>query len=176
MPSAAAYPIFGPRGPPHWQKARPSVLGAGFGVKPKPPNRKILTGGYHFEADSNNRSGRIHGELHLKPEQPRSRTVQREVGKPDRLTSDHGGHFIAREFGGPEIPQNHFAQDAKINKGEYRKLELLWKGELKRSRKVSVDIVPNYKGSSRRPHSINVTYFVDGKFYRKIIPNPEGGK
>jgi HK97 family phage portal protein len=153
---------------------KPSVSGVGSSVKPKSPNRKISTGGYHFETDSNNRSGRIHGELRVKPEQPRSRRVQREAGKPDRLASDHGGHFIAREFGGPEIPQNHFAQDAKINRGEYRKLELHWKGELKRSRKVSVDIVPSYKGSSRRPHSISVKYFVDGKFYRKIIPNPEG--
>lgn len=47
---------------------------------------------------------------------------------PDREPKDHGGHFIAREFGGPEIPYNHFAQKcafahnipAPVRRIEYR--------------------------------------------------------
>jgi predicted ribonuclease toxin of YeeF-YezG toxin-antitoxin module len=141
-------------------------------------NRKptISTGGYNFEPDSHNRSGRTHGELRLQPDQARSRKAQRDAGKPDRQTSDHGGHFIAREFGGPEIAINHFAQDAKINMGEYRKLENIWKSDLKQGRKVTVDIVPQYEGSSRRPNSLSVTYFVNGVRKHTTISNRKGGK
>ena len=66
------------------------------------------------------------------------------------MNSDHGGHFIAREFGGPEIALNHFAQDARINRGEYRRLELGWKADLKRGKRVTVEVKPIYLGRSRK--------------------------
>lgn len=66
---------------------------------------------------------RAYGELRLEPEQPRSRSAQANAGKPDRLPDDHGGHFIAREFGGPETRYNHFAQNVRFNSSDYRKLE-----------------------------------------------------
>jgi hypothetical protein len=114
--------------------------------------------------------------LGLKPNQRRSRSAQQNAGKPDRLPSDHGGHYIAREFGGPEIPENHFAQDAGINRGEYRKLEILWKKALKRKQKVDVKIDPKYEGDSKRPHSLEVKYTINGKEYNQTVPNIKGEK
>ena len=131
----------------------------------------ISASGYNFGVDLGTRTVGVAGKLRLQPNQRRSKGAQPNAGKPDRLPSDHGGHFIAREFGGPEIPANHFAQDAKVNRSQYRKLEIIWKKALKRAQEVDVDIVPKYKGNSKRPHSLDVRYTIDGKTVRKTIPN-----
>lgn len=158
-----------PTSPP---AAKPRVAKA-----PRPGRgRTVTSGGYRFEADENNRAARVSGRLRLQADQPRSRQNQRDAGKPDRLASDHGGHFIAREFGGPEIALNHFAQDAGVNRGEYRSLELSWKANLKLGRKVTVDIRPSYVGRSRRPTSLKVSFAVNGKRIIRNIPNQPKGK
>jgi predicted ribonuclease toxin of YeeF-YezG toxin-antitoxin module len=96
---------------------------------------------------------------------------QDNAGKPDRQPKDHGGHYIAREFGGPEISHNHFAQNARFNTSDYRKLENEWKKELKAGRKVRVDIRSVYNGNSRRSDRIRVTYFVNGEHEFRFFPN-----
>jgi HK97 family phage portal protein len=138
--------------------------------------RVVSSGRYGFETDASGRTIRVLGVLRLQPEQGRSRRNQRDAGKPDRMDTDHGGHFIAREFGGPEIALNHFAQDARSNRSEYRKLELSWKADLKRGRKVSVSIRPSYIGRSRRPESLRVTFYVNGLRRVERIQNGRGGK
>jgi predicted ribonuclease toxin of YeeF-YezG toxin-antitoxin module len=114
---------------------------------------------------------RASGQLRLQPDQRRSRSAQRNAGNPNRLPNDHGGHFIAREFGGPEISYNHFAQNARFNSSDYRKLENDWKGSLKAGKKVSVDIRARYPTSSKRPDMIRVVYYVNGKRLFQSFPN-----
>jgi predicted ribonuclease toxin of YeeF-YezG toxin-antitoxin module len=138
---------------------------------PKSVVRKIRAGGYNFEADDKDRTVRAYGQLRLQPTQKRSRSAQRNAGKPDRLPKDHGGHFIGRQFGGPESRYNHFAQKARFNNSDYRKLENEWKQELKAGKKVKVDIMATYKRNSKRPNRINVTYYVNGKPRFKSFPN-----
>lgn len=92
------------------------------------------------------------------------------------MGGDHGGHFIAREFGGPEIALNHFAQDGRVNRSEYRKIELIWKANLKSARKVSVSITPSYDRDSKRPKSLDVKYFVNGDYFERSVTNSPGGK
>lgn len=145
------------------------------GVTPVAITQTVSAGGYNFDIDGLGRTGKIYGKIKHVPEQARSRRLQREAGRPDREPSDHGGHFIAREFGGPEIPENHFAQDAKINLGKYRRLENKWKRASKRGKVVEVEITPQYTGSSKRPDSLNVVYKINGKIRTKTIPNKTGG-
>jgi predicted ribonuclease toxin of YeeF-YezG toxin-antitoxin module len=142
----------------------------------KQPVRKISASGYNFEADTQDRTVRAHGELRLVPEQPRSRSSQRDAGKPDRLPKDHGGHFIGRQFGGPETPYNHFAQNARFNNSEYRKLENDWKREIQAGKKVRVDIRAAYGGNSRRPSGIHVIYNVNGDIQQRLFPNIKKGR
>jgi hypothetical protein len=149
-------------------KPRPTSIQS---LRPKSSTRKIEAGGYGFEADAQDRTVRASGQLRLQPDQPRSRSVQRNAGKPNRLPNDHGGHFIAREFGGPEISYNHFAQNARFNSSDYRKLENDWKGSLKAGKKVSVDIRASYPISSKRPDMIRVVYYVSGKRLFQSFPN-----
>lgn len=126
---------------------------------------------YNFDVDVSNRTVRAYGQLRLQPDQPRSRSAQRKAGKPDRLPKDHGGHFIGRQFGGPEISYNHFAQNARFNNSEYKKLENEWKGHLKAGRKVRVDIRADYQGNSKRPYQLRIRYYINGKRREKQIPN-----
>jgi uncharacterized membrane protein YgcG len=133
--------------------------------------RKISAGGYSFEADSQDRTVRAYGELRLQPDQPRSRSAQDNAGKPNREPKDHGGHYIAREFGGSEISYNHFAQNARFNTSDYRKLEIEWKRSVQAGKRVKVDIRSLYSGTSRRPSWISVYFEVDGKPARKLLPN-----
>ncbi len=150
---------------------RRTTAGAVSTSRPKPSTRTISAGGYHFEADTSNRTVRAYGQLRLQPDQRRSRDAQNNAGKPDRLPKDHGGHFIAREFGGPEISYNHFAQNARFNSSDYRKLENKWKSYLKEGKKVKVDIQASYSGNSKRPDQIHVTYYINGKRQTESFPN-----
>ena len=150
-------------------KSKPKVRAA------RPP-QALTSGGYRFETDSSGRTTSLSGELRLQPDQKRSSKHQKHAGKPDRLASDHGGHFIAREFGGPAIALNHFAQDARSNRSEYRKLELSWKADLRRGRQVSVNIRATYVGNSRRPAPLSVAFYVNRLRKFKRIKNARGGK
>jgi hypothetical protein len=107
----------------------------------------------------------------LNTNQTRSRSAQARAGRPDRRSSDDGGHYIARRFNGPTEAFNHFAQDANFNRGAYRALEDEWARAIRAGRSVMVRIVPGYEGSSRRPSLINVWFWVDGKRKSLRFPN-----
>ena len=139
--------------------------------RPLPSTRKISAGGYDFEADEQDRTVRASGQLRLQPDQPRSRSAQTNAGKPNREPKDHGGHFIAREFGGPEISYNHFAQNARFNLSEYRAIENKWKKDLKAGKRVTVDIRAAYTGNSQRPDWIFVFSNIGGVDEIKRLPN-----
>ncbi len=156
---------------------KPSVIKQAVIPAPKRPTpfRKVSAGGYDFDIDPADRTVRVSGDLRLVSAQPRSRTAQSNAGKPDRLVSDHGGHFIAREFGGPETRYNHFAQDARFNKSDYRKMELNWRGLLRQGQRVRVDIKAKYDGGSKRPSEVLVTYYTSGMRYFKPFLNKKKG-
>jgi hypothetical protein len=137
--------------------------------------RTITKNDYDFDVDVLERTRRIRGQLRLKPER-RSRREQRHAGKPDRLPNDDGGHYIAARFNGPRERFNHFAQDRNFNRGAYRTVEDQWAKALGAGKRVFVDIVPQYKGLSRRPYSLNVVWYVDGERFSESFPNQEKGK
>lgn len=118
--------------------------------------------GYQYEIDGANRTRRVSGNLTTNTAQTRSQAAQRTAGVPDRLQSDHGGHYVARRFNGPTNDFNHFAQDANFNRSGYAALENQWAAELRAGRTVWVDIRPTYVGNSRRPSIITVVYRVNG--------------
>jgi Phage portal protein/DNA/RNA non-specific endonuclease len=155
--------------------AAATAAAATAAAKPVAALPTAAVGGYNFSGGAESGSARAYGELRMEPKQKRSRSVQRNAGKPDRLPTDHGGHIIGRQFGGPEIPQNHFAQDGKINLRDYRKLENEWQRALKKGKKVEVDITLKYKDRSARPDFLEVKYKINGKPNQKIIPNPGKG-
>jgi LysM repeat protein len=126
--------------------------------------------GYYFEIDADKRTRHVNGEITLQS-QPRSRSAQTNAGKPDRRASDDGGHYIAARFNGPREWFNHFAQDANFNRGAYRALEDRWARLVRSGKRVFVDIVPDYRGSSIRPYLLTVSWIVDGEEHLHDFPN-----
>lgn len=110
------------------------------------------------------------------PTATRSRNNQAQAGKPDRLGTDDGGHFIAARFNGPGDRFNHFAQNASFNRGPYRAMEDGWAKALQAGRKVFVNIKPHYEGTSRRPDSVLVTWVIDGHRKVRNFPNEAQGQ
>jgi LysM repeat protein len=132
--------------------------------------------GYDFHIDVAARGRKIFGSLSLAEKVARSRRNQAEAGKPDRLVSDDGGHYIAARFNGPRDSFNHFAQDASFNRGAYRVMEDKWAGELRAGHKVFVVIEPLYHGASKRPYQLNVSWEVDGQRASQKFRNEAKGK
>ena len=152
-----------------------ATAAAAAAAKPSVVSPTVSANGYNFDTDGIGRPGKIYGQIRLDPAQKQSRRLQRDAGKPNREPSDDGGHYIAREFGGPNIPENHFPQNSTINRSDYRKLENKWKRAAKRGDKVDVVIVPKYNGPSKRPDSLEITYTINGRpSFREITNKPKG--
>ncbi len=131
---------------------------------------------YKYETDKQGRIKRCSGELKLHPENERNNYAQRKVGGEDRRKGelekkDEGGHLIGRRFGGSAEIDNLIAQDSKLNRGEYKKMEDSWEDYLKQTDekgnpkyRVQVDIRCKYndvkestgKKDSERPSDIYV--------------------
>lgn len=149
---------------------RPPVTGA------HTPNLNINHNGYTYKTDAQGRVNQVSGQLTLNKGQTRNQRAQLEAGGADRLPTDQGGHFIARQFDGPREAINHFAQNGNFNMGAYRSLEKEWDRALQAGQQVHVTIVPRYKGDSLRPDSLVVRYAVDGNPVTRVFNNVPGGR
>lgn len=138
--------------------------------------RVVARNGHSFKIDAINRTREVTLDLNSPANERRSRTTQRNAGKPHRLPTDDGGHYVAPRFGGPRDAFNHFAQDANFNRGAYRVLENKWDTLRKAKKSVPIRITPLYDGLSQRPHTIVVRYWVDGILHFERFPNRKGGK
>lgn len=137
--------------------------------------REFQANGYRYEIDMLLRTRHVTGEIALKSES-RSRSAQTNAGKRDRRTTDDGGHFIAARFNGPRKWFNHFVQDANFNRGAYRALENRWAEAIRSGKRVFVDIVPEYRGTSMRPYRLIVTSIIDGNKRIEDFPNEKQGR
>jgi hypothetical protein len=133
--------------------------------------RRTIWNGYEWWLGAAGELREVEGTLRFSDELRRSRTAQRQAGRPDRRQTDDGGHYIAPRFDGPAETFNHFAQNANFNRGKYRALEDQWAREMRAGKRVDVRIVPVYQGSSRRPSHLNVWFWIDGKRHSLKFPN-----
>ena len=157
-------------------RSKPLGLRTPVVQNPPPVQHSFESNGYRFDIDTIDRTQSVSGLLKLDNSQSRSRQAQSRAGGLHRKPSDEGGHYVALRFGGPPIPENHFAQDRNFNRGAYRVIEDKWAKALALGHRVSVKIVPAYKGPSARPEEIVVQWKIDGNYNHKIFPNTFGGK
>ena len=89
---------------------------------------------------------------------------------------DQKGHLIAREFGGPDIPENLVPMHALPNQWyEYREMEKAIGKNLKKYGRGTMTVECNYRGSSLRPESFTITCkFPNGPTLTKTIANYSG--
>ena len=97
----------------------------------------------------------------------RNRYQQTHAGGPDRLPDDHGGHLIAASGGGTGEKLNLVALNKVINGagGDWGKMEADIRSLLHTRGAGAVDLKIDlqYPGDSRRPNSIQVEVYADGK-------------
>ncbi len=116
--------------------------------------------GYYYQTDELGRIKAAQGELRLE-DGVRNKGDQLKAGGDDRLPSDHGGHLIARIFGGSGELDNLVAMDAIVNNSRYRKIENQWKKALQEGKEVNVTIDIVYDGANKRPKKFNVKFVID---------------
>jgi hypothetical protein len=107
--------------------------------------RNIHANGHVWTVDETDSPREISGTIDLSVTTRRSRTAQLQAGGRDRRTSDEGGHYVARRFGGLPEAFNHFAQDANFNRKRWRSLEEEWARESRAGRRVEYRIVRSSK-------------------------------
>ena len=116
--------------------------------------------GYYYQTDELGRIKAAQGDLRLEVGKRNNRD-QLKAGYEDRLPNDHGGHLIARIFGGSGELDNLVAMDAIVNTSKYRKVENQWQKALKEGKEVQVTIDIVYDGANKRPIKFNVNYVID---------------
>lgn len=116
--------------------------------------------GYYYQTDELGRIKAAQGDLRLE-DGVRNNGDQLKAGYEDRLPNDHGGHLIARIFGGSGELDNLVAMDKIVNTSKYRKVENQWQKALKEGKEVQVTIDIVYDGANKRPIKFNVNYVID---------------
>lgn len=173
-----------PKSPPAEQGEHPVIVARPQSPSPReqplktsstsPIVETFRSNGYAFGVDAQFRTRQITGTLANGPSSERSRWMQSQAGKPERLPSDDGGHYIAIRFNGPREKFNHFAQDSNVNRGRYRALEDQWARNLARGRMVVVNIKPRFNGGAIRPYEIDIIWHINGRRSSLKMPNVKG--
>ena len=132
------------------------------GVKTRELKENIVyeSKGYYYQTDELGRIKAAQGDLRLE-DGVRNNGDQLKAGYEDRLPNDHGGHLIARIFGGSGELDNLVAMDKIVNTSKYRKVENQWQKALKEGKEVQVTIDIVYDGANKRPIKFNVNYVID---------------
>ncbi len=159
-------------------------IGAGVLKKRLKPNTTYVRNGYEYATDAYGRIKRVKADLRIEPKATRARTqhpsaadyMQGQAGKGDgRQAGDAGGHLIGDQFGGVGNNANLVAMKHEgvnaYHTGTWGQMEKKWAEALKRGEKVSVDIEPIYKDASARPHSFEVTQWINGVESQRTINN-----
>ena len=129
--------------------------------------------GYYYQTDELGRIKAAQGDLRLEAGKRNNRD-QLKAGYEDRLPNDHGGHLIARIFGGSGELDNLVAMDKIVNTVKYREIERVWYTSLNEGKKVEVKIDIIYEEVNKRPMGFNVTYRVDDNpKVTSFLPNGE---
>ncbi|UOQ74804.1 DNA/RNA non-specific endonuclease [Hymenobacter cellulosilyticus] len=143
-------------------------IGAGVFKKRLKPNTTYVRSGYEYATDAYGRIRRAKGKLRIEPKATRLRDeyMQGVVGVKDgRKADDVGGHLIGDQFGGTGNNANVVAMDKLVNnyhKGRWGQMEKAWAKAIKEGKTVEVDIEAIYKDASARPHSFEVTEWING--------------
>lgn len=127
------------------------------------PNNKYEVKGYQYKTDEEGRIVEASGKLKMKaPDYERDmESVRKKEGQEYRDTDDRG-HLIGHQFGGSDRLENLVPMDAKLNQGDFAKLENTLADAVKDGADVRLKVEPIYEGDSTRPSEFRVTYSIDG--------------
>jgi hypothetical protein len=134
------------------------------------PNNEYKLNGYSYKTDDKGRIIRGEANVTINDEPRVSLNNQNVEGMQ---TGDDKGHLIAHVLGGADKEGNLVAMDSKLNRGEYKSMELAARNALEEGKNVNMTIDVEYEGSSKRPKSFTVTLEIDDDITVKKFANKE---
>lgn len=132
------------------------------------PNNTYEINGVKYETDDKGRI--IHAETSVEiNNEPRPSLNSRKV---DGLEpGDDKGHIVAHILGGADTEGNLVPMDSKLNRGEYKSMELGAKRALEEGKEVIMTVDIEYEGDNKRPKSFTVTLEIDDEITVKKFLN-----
>jgi len=127
------------------------------------PNIQFEVRGYKYETDDQGRVVSAEGQLRMRdPSYDRDMEEVREMDGQEYKPTDDRGHLIGHQFDGSDRLENLVPMDAKLNQGDFLKLEKTLADAVKDGADVRLKVEPIYEGASTRPSEFRVTYSIDG--------------
>lgn len=136
------------------------------------PNAEFERNGYHYETDEKGRIVSAEGKLKMRdPDYKRDMEDVRKINSQEYKDTDDRGHLIGHRFGGSDKLENLVPMDAKLNKGDFAKLENTLADAVKDGADVRMKVEPVYEGDSTRPTEFRVSYTIDGEKDAVVFKN-----
>lgn len=138
------------------------------------PDNTYVINDYEYKTDSMGKIVSAEGQVHLKDHKGRLeiKDSKEVIGRGDERETDDRGHLVGDQLGGSNGMENIVAQDAKINQGDYKKLEDKLASEVKNGKDVYIKVEPIYGDkNSYRPTAIKYTSIVNGEKNITVFPN-----
>lgn len=141
------------------------------------PNTQFEVRGYQYETDDQRRVVSAEGQLRMRdPNYERDMEDVRKIDGQEYKSTDDRGHLIAHQFDGSDKLENLVPMDAKLNQGDYAKLEKNLFSAVNDGADVRMKVEPVYKGDSTRPSEFRVTYSIDGDKDAVVFKNESEAK
>lgn len=136
------------------------------------PNTEYEVNGYRYKTDADGRIVSAAGKLKLRePDYDRNMEEVKHLEGQDYKDGDDRGHLIGHQFGGSDKLENLVPMDAKLNQGDFAKLEKTLANAVKDGANVKLKVEPVYDGNSRRPSEFRVSYSIDGDRETTVFRN-----
>ena len=141
------------------------------------PNTQFEIRGYQYETDDHGRVVSAEGQLRMKdPGYERDMEDVRKMDGQEYKSTDDRGHLIGHQFDGSDHLENLVPMDAKLNQGDFVKLENTLADAVKDGADVRLKVEPVYVSDSTRPSEFRVTYSIDGDMDAVVFKNESEAK
>ena len=122
------------------------------------PDTEFEVNGYKYKTDSKGRIISAEGKLRMREsDYDRNMEDTRRLDGQEYKERDERGHLIGHQFGGSDRLENLVPMDAKLNHGDFYKLETKLADAVKDNADVRIKVEPVYKGDSTIPSEFKVS-------------------
>lgn len=137
------------------------------------PNAEYTLDGFTYHTDDQGRVTLIEGYPRFPEEDSvRNQVDQRTSGGLDRVDSDDGGHLVAKLLGGDASWLNIVPMDARLNRGDYKSMELTVAKMLENGENPKIKIEVRYDDQQGiRPSGFTYTVETKDKKIQKVFDN-----
>lgn len=141
------------------------------------PDTEFEVRGYKYKTDDQGRVVSAEGKLKMRDhDYTRDMEDVKKIEGQEYKSGDDRGHLIGHQFGGSDKLENLVPMDAKLNQGDFVKLENTLADAVKDGADVNLKVEPVYEKGSTRPAEFRVTYSIDGDKEIVVFKNESEAK